>query len=316
MFVRDNFHAGIRNAQDSEAYIIGNPGEGLHQTLQQLGYTKSAKPQRRYDGLEFVVEKRLSSNWYFNANHTYSRLYGNYSGLSSSDEINAPTGRLAPGTSRSFDLPFIGFTATGEPDNGRLETDRPHVFNAYGAYIFDWFGDKTNSTELSAFQFIGSGTPQTSRIFLVSTITPAIFTKRGDLGRSPTLSQTDFGITHRYRFGRDNRFTIAADLNILNLFDQDTVTNVFVVQNVNTAVITGPVLERFLFPANPTGPLVVYPNNGIAFTNAYTSGALLTPINNYLNGDANNINRRDARYGKPSTFQSPRGVRFGFRLLF
>src|SRR6185369_6415710 len=111
---------------------------------------------------------------------------------SSSDEINVPTGRLAPGTTRAFDLTFIGFTATGEKDNGRLETDRPHVFNAYGAYIFDWRRSKSHSTELSAYQTIVSGTPQTSRIFLVSTITPAIFLKRGDLGRSPVYSQTDF----------------------------------------------------------------------------------------------------------------------------
>lgn len=297
--------AGIRNAADSEAYIIGNPGSGLHlQTLQSLGYAKSATPQRRYDAAEFVVEKRLSNNWYFNANYTLSRLYGNYSGLSSSDEINAPTGRLAPGTSRSFDLPFIGFTATGELDNGRLETDRPHVFNAFGAYIFDWLGSKDNSTELSAFQTVASGTPQTTRIFLVSTITPAIFTKRGDLGRSPTFSQTDFNITHRYRFGRDNRFVIVGDLNFLNLFDQDTVTNVFVVRNLNTSVITGPVLG------------LGFPNNGIAFTNAYTSGALLAPINTYLSGNATTLNRTDARYGQPNTFQVPRSVRFGFRLLF
>lgn len=298
--------AGVRNAGDSEEYIIGNPGSGLHlETLQRLGYNKAATPQRRYDGLEFVVEKRLSNNWYFNANYTYSRLYGNYSGLSSSDEINAPNGRLAPGTSRAFDLPFIGFTATGEPDNGRLETDRPHVFNAYGAYVFDWLGSKDNSTELSAFQTVTSGTPQTTRIFLVSTITPAIFLKRGDLGRSPTFSQTDFNITHRYRFGRDNRFTIVGDLNFLNLFDQDTVTNIFVVQNVNTAVISGATQALGLnFPI---------PRNAAPFVNAYTSGSLLTPINNFLNGSPD---RRDARYGQPSTFQGPRSVRFGFRLLF
>ena len=205
-------------------YVIGNPGEGLHlETLQRLGYTKFATPQRRYDGLEFVFERRLQNNWYFNANYTLSRLYGNYSGLSSSDEINVITGRLAPGTSRAFDLPFIGFTAAGEPDNGRLETDRPHVFNVYGAYIFDWLKSKSNSTELSAFQTVSSGTPQTTRIFLVSVVTPAIFLKRGDLGRGPTFSQTDFNITHRYRFGRDDRFTIAGDLNFLNLLYNDRV---------------------------------------------------------------------------------------------
>jgi hypothetical protein len=297
--------AGVRNILDSEAYIIGNPGEGLHlQVLQDLGYTKSTRPQREYHGLEFVLEKRLSKNWYLNANYTLSRLFGNYSGLASSDEINVPTGRLAPGTTRAFDLPFVGFTALGTEDNGRLETDRPHVFNAYGAYIWDWMGSKTNSTEFSAFQTITSGTPQTTRIFLVSTITPAIFTKRGDLGRSDTFSQTDFNITHRVRFGSDNRFTIAGDLNFLNLFDQDAVTNVFVVKNVSTAVITGPVLG------------LGFPNNGIAFTNAYTSGALLGPINTYLEGNATNLNRKDARYGQPNTFQSPRTVRFGIRFLF
>ena len=297
--------AGIRNAEDNEAYIIGNPGEGLHlKTLKELGYLKSAKPQRRYDGLEFVVEKRFTNNWFFNVNYTYSRLFGNYSGLASSDEINQINGRLSPGTTRAFDLPFIGFTATGEADNGRLETDRPHVFNAYGAYIFNWMGSQSNSTEFSAFQTIVSGTPQTTRIFLVSSITPAIFLKRGDLGRTPTFSQTDFNITHRYRFGRDNRFTIVGDLNFLNLFNQDAVTNLFVIQNVNTSVISG---ATFNFPI---------PRNAAPFVNAYTSGSLLTPINNFLNGDATNLNRRDARYGQPFTFQSPRTIRFGFRFIF
>jgi len=297
--------AGVRNAQDSEAYIIGNPGDGLHlQVLQDLGYTKSTRPQREYHGLEFVLEKRLSNNWYLNANYTFSRLFGNYSGLASSDEINVPTGRLAPGTTRAFDLPFIGFTATGVEDNGRLETDRPHVFNAYGAYIFNWLGGKTNSTEFSAFQTITSGTPQTTRIFLVSTVTPAIFLKRGDLGRSPTYSQTDFNITHRYRFGNDGRFTVAGDLNILNLFDQDAVTQLHVVKNLNTSVITASALAG------------VTRLNDATFVNAYTSGALLAPINTYLQGTPTILNRLDARYGQPITFQTPRTVRFGIRFLF
>ena len=125
-------------------------GRGLHlQTLQALGYAKSTRPQRRYDGLEFVLDKRLSNNFYFNVNYTLSRLYGNYSDwpVPMSPTVN---GRLSPGVSRAFDLPFIGFTAKGEKDNGRLQTDRPHVFNIYGAYIFDWMKSKTNSTEISA----------------------------------------------------------------------------------------------------------------------------------------------------------------------
>src|SRR6185295_7656568 len=178
--------AGVINAAGSEAYIIGNPGSGLHlQTLQSLGYAKSARPQRRYDGLEFVLEKRLSKSYYFNMNYTFSRLYGNYSGLASSDEAHLVEGRRSPGVSRAFDLPFIGFTAKGEPDNGRLQTDRPHVFNIYGAYIFDWLDSKVNSTEISAFQTVTSGTPMTTSIYGQSSVTPQIFYHRGDLGRSP-----------------------------------------------------------------------------------------------------------------------------------
>lgn len=290
--------AGIINAAGSEAYIIGNPGSGLHlETLQTLGYAKSIRPQRRYDGLEFVLEKRLSRNWYFNANYTFSRLYGNYSGLASSDEPHLVNGRLSPGVSRAFDLPFIGFTATGEEDNGRLATDRPHVFNIYGAYIFDWMGSKANSTEISAFQTVTSGTPQTTTIYGASTVTPQIFLERGDLGRSPVFSQTDLSATHRYRFGRDNRFTMAFDLNFLNLFDQKTVTGIYTTINPSTAPVNAAALGL----------------SQVAYANGLTGGTLLNAINARI---ASQPDRSDIRYKLPFLYQSPRTVRFGFRFLF
>jgi hypothetical protein len=290
--------AGIVNAAGSEAYIIGNPGSGLHlQTLQALGYLKSVRPVRRYDGLEFVIEKRLSKNWYFNANYTYSRLFGNYSGLASSDEAHLVNGRLSPGVSRAFDLPFIGFTAKGEPDNGRLATDRPHVFNIYGAYIFDWMGSKTNSTELSGFQTFTSGTPQTTTIYGASTVTPQIFNERGDLGRSPMFSQTDFNLTHRYRFGRDNRFTVAFDFNVLNLFDQKTVTGIYTTMNPSTAPVNASALSL----------------SQVNYANGLTSGTLYNQIVARI---ASQADRSDIRYKMPFLYQNPRQVRFGFRLLF
>ncbi|MEJ7624920.1 MAG: TonB-dependent receptor [Pyrinomonadaceae bacterium] len=291
--------AGIVNPSGNEAYIIGNPGKGLHlETLQALGYLRSTRPQRRYDAMEIVLERRLSSNWYFNANYTLSRLYGNYSGLASSDEPHLLNGRLAPGVSRAFDLPHIGFTARGETDNGRLATDRPHVFNVYGAYIFDWRGSRTNSTELSAFQTVTSGTPQTTSIFGASTVTPQIFLERGDLGRSPVFSQTDLNVTHRYRFGRDNRFTIAGDLNFLNLFDQDTVTGIYPTINPNTA---------------PINAAAVAGGSQVAYVNGLTSGTLLPAIQARL---ASQADRTDVRYKLPQVFQGPRTVRFGMRFLF
>jgi hypothetical protein len=290
--------AGIINAAGSEAYIIGNPGRGLHlETLQALGYLKSTRPQRRYDGFEVVFAKRLTKNWYFNANYTLSRLFGNYSGLASSDEPHLIDGRLSPGVSRAFDLPFIGFTAKGEKDNGRLQTDRPHVFNIFGAYIFDWKGRKTHSTEISAFQTVTSGQPQTTTIYGASTVTPQIFLGRGDLGRSPVYSQTDLNITHRYRFGNDSRFTFAIDLNILNLFDQATVNGVYTTMNPSSA------------PVNASALGV----NNVGYANGYTAGTLLNPI---LARIASQADRSDIRYGMPFLYQSPRTVRFGMRVLF
>ncbi|MGB7207992.1 MAG: carboxypeptidase regulatory-like domain-containing protein [Pyrinomonadaceae bacterium] len=290
--------AGFVNTAGSEAYIIGNPGQGLHlEGLKQFGYINVATPQRRYDGLEFTLDKRLSKNWYFNANYTYSRLFGNYTGLSSSDEPHLVDGRLAPGVSRAFDLPFIGFTAEGKPDNGLLPTDRPHVFNIYGAYIFDWIGGKANSTEISAFQTVASGAPMTTSIFGQSSVTPQVFYHRGDLGRSPTFTQTDLNLTHRYRFGKDDGMTVAFDLNFLNLWDQDTVTGIYPTMNTTAG------------RPNDAG-LGLTP---VQYANGYTTGALLQTI---LTRIAASPDRPDLRYKQPQLYQSPRAVRFGFRFLF
>ncbi|CAN5511413.1 TonB-dependent receptor [soil metagenome] len=290
--------AGFVNTAGSEAYIIANPGKGLHaDSLKQFGYINIAKPQRRYRALEFVLEKRLSDNWYFNANYTWSQLFGNYSGLASSDEAHLVDGRLAPGVSRAFDLPFIGFTAEGKPDNGPLPTDRPHVFNVYGAYIVDWMGSRTNSTELSVFQTVTSGTPMTTSIFGQSSVTPQIFYHRGDLGRSPVFSQTDFSVTHRYKFGKDTRYVMAFDLNFLNLWDQATVTGIY------------PTMNTLASRPNDAG-LGLTP---VQYANQYTTGALLQTI---LTRIAASPDRPDIRYKSPQLYQSPRTVRFGFRFMF
>jgi hypothetical protein len=289
--------AGIVNSSGNEAYIIGNPGSGLHlETLTALGYERSIRPKRRYDGLEFVLERRLADNFYFNANYTWSRLHGNYTGLASSDEPHLVEGRLSPGVSRAFDLPFIGFTAEGQPDNGPLPTDRPHVFNFYGAYIFDWMGSKTNSTEIAGFQTVASGTPMTTSIYGQSSITPQIFYHRGDLGRSPTFTQTDLSVTHRYRFGRDNRFTMAMDVNFLNIWDQDTVTGIYPTMNTSTS---RPSASGLGLSARD-------------YANGYTSGALLQTILDHI---ATTPNQRDNRYKLPQLFQAPITVGFVFWFL-
>ena len=212
-------------------------------------------------------------------------------------------GRLSPGVSRAFDLPFIGFTAKGEPDNGRLATDRPHVFNIYGSYIFKWWGANSNTTDLSVFQTVTSGTPQTTTIYGASTVTPQIFNERGDMGRTPVYSQTDFSITHRYRFGSDNRFTMAFDLNFLNLWDQKTITGYYTTLNPSSAPVNAAAVSAQL------GTTI----SNVQYANGYTDGSLYNTILARINSQPD---RKDVRYGMPILYQSPRNVRFGLRFLF
>jgi hypothetical protein len=311
--------AGAISAAGSEVYITGNPGRGLHaEFLRDFGYAEPyGQAKRDYNAFEIQLDRRLANSFYFNVNYTYSRLRGNYSGLSNSDEA----GRSDPGVNRSFDLPLIGFTAAGGPDDGPLATDRPHVVNAYGGYVLDWKGS-SNETEFSAFQTFQSGTPQST---LVTFIVPMFLNGRGDLGRTPMFSQTDFSVSHRYRFGRDNRFGIEANVNITNLWDQKTVTSFFTTMSNKSQYSF---LTNYGYGcASGDFPCLLNKFNSGALYSAIvanmTTNTLMTdprPISdtnpNPRNPTPINLNAIDERYGKDNGRQDPRGVRFGFRFTF
>jgi hypothetical protein len=284
--------AGFPTPEGSEAYIIGNPGEGLYADVAaQFGYTKLTTPQRRYDAMELRLDRRFANNFYYNAAYTYSRLYGNYSGLASSDEA----GRTSPGVNRFFDLPFVGFTADGQPDNGRLATDRPHVFNLYGGYTVNWSGK--NATEFSAFTTAQSGTPQTSLFSFYSVTT--ILQGRGDLGRTPSFTQTDFAISHRYRVTEGSYFQF--DLNVINLFNEDNILG------LSTQVLgTGTTNAGNLGLGNIDEPAAI---------NRLLNQGILSQVNAFLNDPAN-PQRRTTAYGLANAFQGGRQVRMGVKYTF
>jgi hypothetical protein len=317
---------GVFNSQGSEAYIIGNPGFGLVCEISTDAGRPCTKAQRDYDAFEVRLDKR-ATNYFFNASYTWSKLFGNYSGLASSDEA----GRASPNVNRFFDLPFLGYNALGEEDNGLLATDRPHVFKAYGGYSWNWFGNSSNRTTVSAFTTYQSGTPLTTMYSLYS-VTSAILFGRGDLGRTEMFSETDFSVSHRYKFGRDNRFTFEPFLDIRNLFDEKNVLGVnALLSGVN---FTG--TASLDANGNPTAPLrlggCTVCTSEAAVISAIFAGnpqvqtAILNYVNNNNIGTINLVNgqlvqtpvasRRTNTYGLDNSFQGPRDVRFGFRLFF
>jgi hypothetical protein len=163
-----------------------------------------------------------------------SRLYGNYSGLDNSDEIRTPTvgstygaaqqqtGTIARNGSsahRAWDLDEVVVDSKGNLDvEGRLATDRPHVVKLYGAYTFPM------GTNVGLNFYAGSGTPLTTLVGTFNQI-PVMVNGRGDLGRTPMLTQTDLLIAHNVNIGQQRR--LGVEFNVQNLFNQKTTRHVF-----------------------------------------------------------------------------------------
>ena len=304
---------GFLDLDDNEQYFIGNPGEGVCAKpacgRYEIPGAYAPKAKRVYDGFEVRVQKRFGQ-LAIDGNYTWSRLFGNYTGSASSDEAQRAggAGRNSPAVSRYFDLPFMGFTLDGKPDDGLLPTDRPHFAKLAATYRFEWFGSKTNATDFNLFYQIGSGTPVTTR-GRYGVVSGMIVSKRGDLGRTDTLSQTDVSLTHKYLFGRDLRFGVAFDINVLNLWNQAT------------EISRRETITRSEFSPGVIGCPTADPNDTpvrcltrAVFNGGITSASFLAYANATVNGDPNA--RKDLRYNLPQLFQNPRAIRFGVRFLF
>ena len=226
----------------SEVYVYGNPGEGIVKEAFLSTPTTPfdiPRPKRQYDALQLSLNRRFSGNWFLGGSYVLSRLYGNYSGIASSDEIRTPgfsnfgadqqqggqTSRPGGNANRGFDLDEMMFDANGNLDpKGRLATDRPHVLKVYGAYVTP-FG-----TQIGLNQYVGSGTPLTTYV-RTANATEVFVEGRGDLGRTPVLSTTDLLLSHELRAGGSNRLRL--EMNLLNLFNQKTVRHRFNLLNRN-----------------------------------------------------------------------------------
>lgn len=271
---------GSLDADGNEIYIIANPGEGLTALASTNPVVALPKARRDYDGVEFAFDKRLSNNWYLRASYLWSRLNGNYAGLSQSDEVSATTGlgRTAPNVGRGFDYPVMMFQDGGQAAYGPLGTDRPNQFKAQFIYQFP-FG-----TSVGANQYVASGTPVSREIGIYPTSNlPVQYLGRGSDGRTPVYSQTDFYVQHSFSVGGSKSLQVS--LNVLNLFNQDTAIGKFQTYQKNNGVV---------------------PNEALFYTGQQTLASLITSQNVV----------KDPRFLMDSLFQAPLLARFGVKFLF
>ncbi len=112
-------------------------------------------------------------------------------------------------------------------------------------------------------------------------------------------------MTHRYRFGKDDRFTAVFDINVLNAFNNNSILRVDTTRYAQFNGIGFSDVDPNYDPETqpPTRALNVILNGG--FKPAQVDAVLAIAGN-----------PRNVRYGQPTSYQAARNVRFGFRLLF
>jgi hypothetical protein len=295
---------GALDATGNEVSVISNPGRGIASISPLTGRTAPfaiPRPKRQYDAVELGFNRRFANNYFFSANYTISRLYGNYAGLASSDEIRTPTtgvssavaqqqagsiSREGGNVNRSWDLDELMWDSHGTLDVlGRLATDRPHAVKLYGAYDFR-FG-----TQIGAFFYAASGTPMTTYVNTTNQI-PVMVNGRGDMGRTPFLNRTDLLLTHEFAMAGTKRLRL--EMNVLNVFNQKTARHIF--NSVNKG-------------AGQPRQSSAIDLSGVDLARGYDYNAL-------INASGDGANARDVRFGMEDLFDPGTRGQFTVKFLF
>ncbi len=210
---------------EGEIYYIANPGFGLtvDPKTWDPGFPLTPKAVRNYDAIEFRLDKRFAKNYQYAVSYTWSRSYGNYSGLASSDEVDtAGVGRTSPNVNRYFDLPWLGYTEKGRMAEGLLATDRPHTLKMFGGYTLKSI---LGNTTIAPNVFLYSGTPITSEANAIST-TPVYPYGRGDLGRTPVYYNFDVNVMQDFKPMKSHEnIRIRFEYTVFNALNSSIVTN-------------------------------------------------------------------------------------------
>ncbi len=276
---------------------------------------------RDYDGLEFRLTKGASRGLAGMFSYTWSRLWGNYAGLTTTDQVDGgANGRNSPDTSRSFDEPFFYFNYKGQSAAGPLATDRPNTLKGYASYALPWRGGLRNNTStfglfqvayqgspMSAYADLGAANPNPSGPYpyeaaylfgrgnwVNATAAPgtgAVTISSPYARRTPWYTQTDFNLQHAIKVNRNNEHQVLSfDATITNLLNQHAVTSYW--ESLDSNFTGTP-----LFPGQITGGAKFYQT----VEEGYSPQQQITSSNMILN----------SLYGKPNLWQLSRNIRLG-----
>jgi Carboxypeptidase regulatory-like domain len=318
-----------------ETFVIVNPGQGINSSYDKFynflygvnnSNCGSACPptipaQRNYDGLELRLTKAPTHHWAGMFSYTYSRLWGNYTGLTSSDQGDGGGGRNAPNNSRAFDEPMFSWSSYGSSSSGLLPTDRPNTFKGYVYYELGWLHKFT--TDFGIFQTAYQGSPESSYIdvgyafpggFPVNVFTRsdwADVSQNPNTGlltfgaphiqRTPWFVQTDFNVTQNFKIAETKELSFSGI--ITNLFNQRAVTAVGEQIDSNSAQNFIAPGGNFLPQGTPFYAATFHPYNVAALSNnSFSNGGGPLTLN--------------SQYGQPNRWQAGRTIRIGIKFSF
>jgi len=345
--------SAIYNPAVGETFVIVNPGEGVNSSFSNFYnflYPNAAAggpltcstadpcppnhiipPARSYDGLELRLTKATANHWFGMFSYTYSKLRGNYTGLTSSDLADGGLGgRNSPNNSRSFDEDYFSWNASGNSSSGPLPTDRPNAFKGYAYYELGWM--KKFTTDLGIFQVLYSGTPATTfaDVGLTGGAWPVDLVNRGKwinvtqdpttgaitVGppityRTPWYTQSDFNLQQNYKISEGKVLSFTATF--ANLFNQHSVTayqgelnTTYFSEGITPPPISGTCAFGNCFIADGQA-FYAAAMNPYNISTALNSGSIFT------GGAPITIN---AEYGKPLFYQLSRTIRLGVKFTF
>ena len=324
---------------DNLGFYIGNPGskfdDFLHRPVvipndQGVNYLTSVPfcaecpavvpAIRRYDGLEFRLANRGTGKWFTTMSYTYSKLTGNYAGLTNTDSTDGGGGRHAPNNGRAFDLPTQTYLPSGKIDDGPLGTDRPNTGKVFAYYRQKWLGMETDfGVVQAAFQ----GTPISTCLSVVGTSSACQWAEgrgnfvklsrgaNGDIvsggvvrdARTPNYFQTDLSIRHEIKVKETMRLQF--EVNALNAFNQHSAVA------YNEIAIAGSQLISPTRPARFSGdPQVDWGKvlNGYNYIDALNGKGAFAGVQTPVT--------LASRYGLPQVFQLARNLRLSARFTF
>ena len=263
------------------------------------------------------LTSRFGRSFFGSFSYTYSRLYGNYSGLTSTDTSDS-IGRNGANTDRAFDEAFMQFDAHGNAINGPLATDRPHTVKI-DAFYTPKLG-KFNPT-IGLFQQFLSGTPLSSYMSVAGA--PVFVEGRGKVvdvtrdattgnwiagsvhdARTPRYSQSDISAFQDFHVSKSNERMIARiGADCINCFNQHHPT-IFSTNLLRTGQI-----KPYACSGAACGSSTTDQNAGFNYSKVL-QGYDYIGLNNSTGNILSSLNML------PQYWQNPRTMRFQVRFTF